>query len=109
MQVYPKYWFKELSKKFSDPNIEADSTNLRYGIYILSHLSRRTAERSADTGVHWRTALLRYSPQFVQMFVEKLMTYAVGRGMEYTDMPTIRAIARPASTSSVGITQCASR
>ncbi|MNC86798.1 hypothetical protein D3C83_24780 [compost metagenome] len=41
-----------------------------------------------------RAALLRYSPQFVQMFVEKLMTYAVGRGMEYTDMPTIRAIAR---------------
>ena len=41
-----------------------------------------------------RTALLRYSPQFVRMFIEKLMTYAVGRGMEYTDMPTIRAIAR---------------
>jgi len=39
-----------------------------------------------------RTALMRYSPQFVRMFVEKLMTYAVGRGMEYTDMPTIRAI-----------------
>jgi hypothetical protein len=41
-----------------------------------------------------RTALLRYSPQFVRMFTEKLMTYAVGRGMEFTDMPTIRAIAR---------------
>ena len=41
-----------------------------------------------------RAALLRYSPQFVRMFVEKLMTYAVGRGMEYTDMPTIRAIAK---------------
>jgi len=41
-----------------------------------------------------RTALMRYSPQFVRMMVEKLMTYAVGRGMEYTDMPTIRAIAR---------------
>jgi hypothetical protein len=41
-----------------------------------------------------RTALLRYSPQFARMFVEKLMTYAVGRGMEYTDMPTIRAIVR---------------
>jgi hypothetical protein len=41
-----------------------------------------------------RTALLRYSPQFQRMFVEKLMTYAVGRGMEYTDMPTIRAIVR---------------
>jgi hypothetical protein len=41
-----------------------------------------------------RTALLRYSPQFVRIFIERLMTYAVGRGMEYTDMPTIRAITR---------------
>jgi mono/diheme cytochrome c family protein len=40
-----------------------------------------------------RQALLRYAPQFERMFIEKLMTYAVGRGMEYTDMPTIRAIA----------------
>ncbi len=40
-----------------------------------------------------RQALLRYSPQFVQMFVERMMTYATGRGMEYADMPTIRAIA----------------
>jgi hypothetical protein len=41
-----------------------------------------------------RSALLRYSPQFVQTFVERLMTYGVGRGMEHTDMPTIRAITR---------------
>jgi len=40
-----------------------------------------------------RAALLRYAPQFERMFIEKLMTYAVGRGMEYTDLPTIRAIA----------------
>jgi mono/diheme cytochrome c family protein len=40
-----------------------------------------------------RTALLRYSPQFVRMFIEKMMTYAIGRGLEYTDMPTVRAIA----------------
>ena len=46
-----------------------------------------------------RTALMRYSPQFVRMIVEKLMTYAVGRGMEYTDMPTIRAIARDAESN----------
>ena len=38
--------------------------------------------------------MLRYSPQFVRMFTEKMMTYAVGRGMEYQDMPTIRGIAR---------------
>jgi hypothetical protein len=44
-----------------------------------------------------RTALLRYSPQFTRMFVEKMMTYAIGRGMEYTDMPTIRGIVRDVS------------
>jgi hypothetical protein len=27
------------------------------------------------------------------MFIEKMMTYALGRGVEYTDMPTVRAIA----------------
>jgi hypothetical protein len=43
-----------------------------------------------------RTALLRYSPQFVRMFVEKTMTYALGRGLDSTDMPTVRAIARDA-------------
>ena len=41
-----------------------------------------------------RTALLRYSPQFVRMFIEKTMTYALGRGLVYTDMPTVRAIAK---------------
>jgi Protein of unknown function (DUF1592)/Protein of unknown function (DUF1588)/Protein of unknown function (DUF1587)/Protein of unknown function (DUF1585)/Protein of unknown function (DUF1595)/Planctomycete cytochrome C len=41
-----------------------------------------------------RAALLRYSPQFVRMFIEKMMTYALGRGLDYTDMPTVRAIAR---------------
>ena len=35
-----------------------------------------------------RQALLRYSPQFVAMMVEKMMTYGLGRGVEYTDMPT---------------------
>jgi hypothetical protein len=28
------------------------------------------------------------------MFIEKTMTYALGRGLEYTDMPTVRGIAR---------------
>jgi hypothetical protein len=39
-----------------------------------------------------RQALLRYSPQFVAMMTEKLMTFGLGRGVEYTDMPTVRAI-----------------
>jgi hypothetical protein len=43
-----------------------------------------------------RQALLRYSPQFVRMVTEKLMTYALGRGVEYVDMPVIRSIVRDA-------------
>ncbi len=44
-----------------------------------------------------RQALLRYSPQFVRMFTEKMMTYALGRGVEYTDMPVLRAVVRDAA------------
>jgi mono/diheme cytochrome c family protein len=50
--------------------------------------------QTVDGPAELRAALLRYSPQFVAMFTEKLTTYAIGRGMEFTDMPTIRAIVR---------------
>jgi len=36
----------------------------------------------------------RYSDQFVRVSIEKLMTYALGRGLEYQDMPLVRSIAR---------------
>ena len=55
--------------------------------------------QEVDGPVGLRHALLRYSPQFTRMFIEKLMTYAVGRGLEYTDMPTVRAIARDVQKS----------
>jgi hypothetical protein len=45
-----------------------------------------------DGPVGLRQALLRYSPQFVRMFTEKMMTYALGRGVEYPDMPALRSI-----------------
>jgi len=37
-----------------------------------------------------------YSTQFVQVVTEKLLVYALGRGVEYQDMPVVRAIARDA-------------
>jgi hypothetical protein len=52
--------------------------------------------QTIDGPVGLRQALLRYSPQFMRMFTEKLMTYALGRGVEYSDMPAIRAIVREA-------------
>jgi hypothetical protein len=50
-----------------------------------------------DGPVALRQALLRYSPQFVRMFTEKMLTYAVGRGVEYYDMPVVRSIVRDAA------------
>jgi len=41
-----------------------------------------------------RKALLRRPDQFVQGFVENLLTYAMGREREYYDMPTVRKIVR---------------
>jgi hypothetical protein len=37
-----------------------------------------------------------YADQFAQVVAEKLLTYAVGRGTEYQDMPMIRRIASDA-------------
>ena len=50
-----------------------------------------------DGVVSLREGLLRYSPQFVRTVTEKLLTYALGRGVEYDDMPTVRTIVREAA------------
>ena len=44
-----------------------------------------------------RKALVKRGPQFVQTMTEKLMTYALGRTVEYYDMPAVRAIVRNAA------------
>ncbi|MED5535362.1 MAG: DUF1592 domain-containing protein [Pseudomonadota bacterium] len=44
-----------------------------------------------------RRALLRRPDQFVQALTEKLMMYALGRELEYHDMPRVRAIVRAAA------------
>jgi hypothetical protein len=37
-----------------------------------------------------------YSDAYVEVAAEKLLVYALGRGMEYQDMPMVRAVARQA-------------
>ena len=44
-----------------------------------------------------RQWLVGYSDQFVEVVAEKLLTYALGRGVEYRDMPLVRSIAREAA------------
>ena len=62
-----------------------------------------------DSAINWRdtyientaafrTALLeRSEDEFVRTVIEKLMTYALGRGLDYLDAPTVRRIARDAA------------
>jgi mono/diheme cytochrome c family protein len=44
-----------------------------------------------------RLLLTKYKDDFVRTATEKLLTYALGRGVEYYDYPTVRAIVRDAS------------
>ncbi len=50
-----------------------------------------------DGPVALRNALLKHPEQFVRTMTEKLLTYGLGRGLEYYDMPVVRSIARDAA------------
>ncbi|HEY2907322.1 MAG TPA: DUF1592 domain-containing protein, partial [Vicinamibacterales bacterium] len=45
-----------------------------------------------DGAAGLREAVLKHSDMFVRTFTESLMTYAIGRRIEYYDMPTVRTI-----------------
>jgi hypothetical protein len=52
-----------------------------------------------DGAVGLRQALLGRSDMIVGTIVEKLLTYALGRGLDYYDMPSVRAIRGEAASS----------
>jgi soluble lytic murein transglycosylase-like protein len=58
MQVNPVPW-RGLGKLFGS-NLRSDSTNLKYGIFILDFLAEK-AGRDGNVETAWRTALLRYN------------------------------------------------
>lgn len=63
MQVYPKVWLKALQGKFGS-DIASDSTNFRYGVFILSNYlkPRRTANHVVNTAPgSLMTGLLHYN------------------------------------------------
>jgi hypothetical protein len=49
--------------------------------------------------VELKKALMRQPERFVETFTEKLLTYALGRGLAYYDMPTVRAVVRDSARS----------
>jgi hypothetical protein len=50
-----------------------------------------------DGVVSLRQALLKRPDVFVGTLTEKLLIYSLGRGLDYYDMPAVRAIVREAS------------
>lgn len=110
MQIHPRPWRPALGKLFGT-NLRNDTTNLRYGIFILSHLARRVASASLqDTSGGWRTALLRYNgcvrgtntrdchryPDVVRREVQRsARTICAGRDFEDCVVRPLRLGARP--------------
>ena len=79
------------------------STRSARGASRIAKRSRRSTRRASsptarlvDGPVDLREALLAEPSQFVQTLTEKLMIYALGRSVEYYDMPAVRRIVRDA-------------
>jgi hypothetical protein len=61
MQVYPKVWLtKEMTALFGK-DLASDSTNVKYGVFILSHYFNPQTKGGGTTERDWATALLRYN------------------------------------------------
>jgi hypothetical protein len=50
-----------------------------------------------------RDVLLSHSQQFVQTTTERLLTYALGRGVEYYDAPAVRKVVRDAAKQNYAV------
>ncbi len=61
MQVYPKIWLnKEMTKLFGR-DLATDSTNVKYGVFILNQYFRPKDRKGQVRERDWATALLRYN------------------------------------------------
>jgi mono/diheme cytochrome c family protein len=52
-----------------------------------------------DGAIALRNALLKRSGMFVDTFAGKMLTFAIGRGLDYRDEPAVRAIVRQAGAT----------
>jgi hypothetical protein len=68
MQVHGRAWRRSLGRLFGT-NLRNDTTNLRYGVFILGYVARQAAESRPDSASadvpaadsSWQLALLRYN------------------------------------------------
>jgi soluble lytic murein transglycosylase-like protein len=101
MQVYPKVWLKALQNRFGK-DLASDSTNLKYGVFILSEYIKTT--NGAVTAKDLSKGLLRYNgcvrgtntphchnyPSKVQKYVDRQGTSLCGEHKSF-----YACIARP--------------
>jgi Transglycosylase SLT domain len=59
MQIHPPAWKRSLGRLFGT-DLRDDETNLRYGVFILSHYLKRARDPMGG-GEAWRYGLLRYN------------------------------------------------
>jgi hypothetical protein len=88
MQVYPKVWLTKDLKETLGADLATDSTNVKYGVFILKEYFNPRTKSGNRREVPWSTALLRYNgcvkgtntprchtyPSKVKNFVEKQAT-----------------------------------
>jgi hypothetical protein len=95
MQVYPKVWASKEMTALLGKDIASDSTNVKYGVFILDKYFHPRTSTGKKTEVSWQTALLHYNgcvkgtntprchtyPAKVQQYVENsAKTLCHGRG-----------------------------
>jgi mono/diheme cytochrome c family protein len=69
----------------------------RYAGTAIDASGRLVDGTAVSSPADLRVALTRRPEQFVQTLTERLMTYALGRTVDYYDMPTVRKIVRDAA------------
>ena len=88
MQVYPKVWLTDKLKQTLGADLASDSTNVKYGVFILSNYFNPHKKGGGTREENWATALLHYNgcvkgtntprchtyPNKVKTFVEKQAT-----------------------------------
>ena len=85
MQVYPKVWLKALSAKFGN-DLATDSTNLKYGIYILktyikSDSGKVTAQNLSKGLLHYNGCVRGTNTPNCKTYPSKVKTYVERQGM----------------------------
>ena len=84
MQVYPKIWLKALGSKFGR-DLSADSTNLKYGVYILSQYIKTDSGKVSPGAVskgllHYNGCVLGTNTPNCRTYPTKVKTYVEKQG-----------------------------